>query len=60
MPIRTFLTALLTLSVLACAGPEGVVTREHHLGAGGRIRNKRRSMSLLLDLLRRVVEGLEV
>jgi len=45
---------------LACAGPDGVVTKEHHLGAGGRIRNKRRSMSLLLDLLRRVMEGLEL
>jgi len=44
---------------LACAGPDGVVTKEHHLGAGGRARNKQRSMSLLLDLLRRVEEGLK-
>ncbi|MFC1499680.1 CinA family nicotinamide mononucleotide deamidase-related protein [Candidatus Zixiibacteriota bacterium] len=44
---------------IACAGPEGTVVKEHHLGSSGRMRNKRRSMVLLLDLLRRVVEGIE-
>ncbi len=44
---------------IACAGPEGTVVKEHHLGSGGRTRNKRRSMVLLLDLLRRVVDGLD-
>lgn len=44
---------------IACAGPDGTVVKEHHLGSGGRMRNKRRSMVILLDLLRRVVEGFD-
>jgi len=44
---------------IACAGPDGTMVKEHHLGSGGRRRNKQRSMVLLLDLLRRVVDGLD-
>ena len=47
------------LTYVACAGRDQTVARRFLFGAGGRARNKSRSMAVALDLLRRMLEGLD-
>jgi len=47
------------LTFIGCSGPDGTVVREYHLGTMGRRYNKQRSMVNALDLLRRLITGLD-
>lgn len=47
------------LTFVACAGQGETVVRQYHLGEGGRMRNKTRSMAVALDLLRRMLEDID-
>jgi nicotinamide-nucleotide amidase len=47
------------LVFIGCAGPDGTVVRHYQLGAMGRVHNKERTMANALDLLRRLITGLD-